>query len=161
MRRTCLQSQPSPHRFFDPGLTHPSSRNPSFSATRWRRAGDGHLRQNPIWRVVCFPTMCTPAVDLWNFWGPLLAWAEQKADRKGRESGQGNTDDTTLQCLLLSYTPPPPPPSTIPGLIFSNRAGTLVTPCHPPTRQGGWCRHPSAERWDPAPPWTTLPLSWA
>lgn len=84
---------------------------------------------------VSFPTVCGSHFRPWDFWGPLMAWAEQKVGRKGRESGQGNTDHKILQSPLLSHTPPPPPPNTIPGLIFSNRAGTLVTPCHPPTRQ--------------------------
>lgn len=129
-------------------LTSYPSRSPSFSSPRWWwRGQDQEMGQAPSFMgtsdrmppggLYLFPPCAHLQRPLhpWNFWGPLLAWAEQKAGRKGRESGQGNTDHTILQSLLLPHTPPPPPPNTIPGLIFSNRAGTLVTPCHPPTRQ--------------------------
>ena len=58
-------------------------------------------------------------------------WWEGKEGRKGR----GNTDHTIFRVPAPFPSTPTPPPNTIPGLIFSITALTLVTPCHPPTRQ--------------------------
>lgn len=74
---------------------------------------------------------------------------------EGRQ-GRGDTDHTIFQVPAPFPSTPTPPPNTIPGLIFSIAALTLVTPCHPTYTAGGCCAGaviPSAERWDPAPPW--------
>lgn len=58
-------------------------------------------------------------------------WWEVKEGRQGR----GDTGHTVFLVSSPFPSTPTPPPNTIPGLIFSIAARTLVTPCHPPTRQ--------------------------
>ena len=68
-------------------------------------------------------------------------WWEVKEGRQGR----GDTGHTVF--LVSSFpSTPTPPPNTIPGLIFSIAARTLVTPCHPPTRQEAAVLAPSCHQ---------------
>lgn len=64
----------------------------------------------------------------------------------GGAAGQGNTDHTIFRAPAPFPSTPTPPPNTIPGLIFSIAARTLVTPCHPPTRQEAAVLVPSSHQ---------------
>lgn len=161
----------------------PSSRKPPLFGPRWRGPGlgDPSMRsyagetgqgpnsvgtsdRNSSEGLHLFPPCVTPSAEPIFLpgisGGSFLPGVEQKAGRKRREGGQGIP--TTQCCSPCSFpTPPPPPPNTIPGLIFSNTAHTLVTPCHPPTRQeagavihqlrGGIWPHPGPL--SPSPGW--------
>lgn len=65
---------------------------------------------------------------------------------KERRQGRGNTDHTIFRLPAPFPSTPIPPPNTIPGLIFSITARTLVTPCHPPTRQEAAVLVPSSHQ---------------
>lgn len=117
----------------------------------------GDLRSELDFRAVS-SLLCRPE---WCPLSPLVAWGGGRAPAESPEAlrgpegwweveegrqGRGNTDHTVFPVPAPFPSTPTPPPNTIFGLIFSIAARTLVTPCHPPTRQEAAVLVPSSHQ---------------